>query len=148
MTTTTHKKYIRPRTKIGLILTADERRLILDLVCLDRDYEKTVLHTAMDDPVLLTLDQWDDFDCSIAATANHTEDEQLQKKLDAIFDRIELLLETHTDEEPPLKIFSPAEENAVSALDPPAWIEAGEKKFLEELPALPLRPRELVAVVP
>ena len=36
-----------------------------------------------------------------AAEANHTEEKKLKKKLDAIFNKVQKILDTHTDEEPP-----------------------------------------------
>jgi len=95
-------KHIQPGTKIGLKLTAAERKLILDdLMCLDDNYTKVIGDTPVDQPVQFTLDDWDDFGGYIAAEANHTEDNRLKKKLDAIFNKIQKILDTHTDEEPP-----------------------------------------------
>ena len=52
-------------------------------------------------PVLLTLDDLEDLGGYVAAEANHTTDKKLRKKLDAIFSKIQDLLETHADEESP-----------------------------------------------
>jgi hypothetical protein len=46
------------------------------------------------------LDEWDDFDGYIAAEANHTDNKKLGKKLDTIFDKIQKILDAHTDEGP------------------------------------------------
>jgi hypothetical protein len=98
------RKHIQPGTKIGLKLTAIERKLILnDLIALDDNYANAIRNTPADQPVQFTLDDWDDLGGYIAAEANHTEDRKLEKKLDAIFDKIQKILETHTDEEPPKK---------------------------------------------
>lgn len=95
-------KHIQPDTKIGLKLTAAERKLILDdLICLDDNYAEVLRDTPADQPVQFTLDDWDDFGGYIAAEANHTEDRKLGKKLDAIFNKVQKILDTHTDEEPP-----------------------------------------------
>ena len=94
-------KHIQPGTKIGLKLTATERKLILDdLMCLDDNYAQVIRDTPADQPVQFTLDDWDDFGGYIAAEANHTEDRKLGKKLDAIFNKVQKILDTHTDEEP------------------------------------------------
>ncbi len=53
---------------------------------------------------MLTLDDLDDLGGYVAAEANHTTDKKLRKKLDAIFFRIQGMLETHTIEEPPKSV--------------------------------------------
>jgi len=98
----TSKKLIRPGEKLPLKLTADERTLVLDQVnCLDDEYMEAVRGAAPGQPVMLSLDELDDFGGYISAEANHTTNKKLQKKLDAIFQQIQDLLDTHTDEEPP-----------------------------------------------
>jgi len=52
---------------------------------------------------MMTLDELDDFCGYIAAEANHCEanhceDKKMEKKLDAVFEKIQRLLETYTDE--------------------------------------------------
>jgi hypothetical protein len=93
------KKRIKPDTRIGFRLTADERKLILDLVCLDDECEEIVRDTPVGEPIWLTLDQWDDFGCYVAAKANHIQDEKLQQELDFVFAVIENILDCYTDEE-------------------------------------------------
>ena len=96
------RKHIQPEEKVGLKLSAAERKLLLeDLMCLDDDYAQVIRDTPADQPVQFTLDDWDDFGGYIAAEANHTEDKKLGKKLDAIFSKIQKILDTHTDEGPP-----------------------------------------------
>ena len=101
------KIHVKPSTKVGLTLSEAERNLILGLMCLDGDYEEIVRETPPEKAIQLTLDEWDDFGGYIAAEANHTPDKKLEKKLDAIFEKIQNLLETYTDEEPDLKVFDP-----------------------------------------
>jgi hypothetical protein len=96
---TSYKKYIRPDTKVGLRLTAEERKLLLSLVCLDSECEEIFRGIPMGKPILLTLDQWDDFSCYIAAKANHTDDDKLQQKLDAIFAVIEKILNCYSEDQ-------------------------------------------------
>jgi hypothetical protein len=95
------RKQITPNTKIGLKFSEAERKLILDLMCLDDKYAKVIRDTPADEPVQFTLNDWDDFGGYIAAEANHTEDNKLGKKLDAIFNKIQKILDTYSDEEPP-----------------------------------------------
>ena len=95
-------KHIQPGTKIGLKLTAAERQMLLDdLMCLDDNYPQVIRDTPADQPIQFTLDDWDDFGGYIAAEANHTDDKKLGKKLDAVFNKIQKILDTHTDKEPP-----------------------------------------------
>jgi hypothetical protein len=97
----THK-HIQPGTKIGLKLTTTERKLILDdLMSLDDNYAQVIRDTPANQPVQFTLDDWDDFGGYIAAEANHAEDKKLGKKLHTIFNKIQEILDTHRDEEPP-----------------------------------------------
>ena len=53
---------------------------------------------------MLTLDDLDELGGYIAAEANHTQDKKKGKKLDAIFQKIQKLLGTRSDEEPPRTI--------------------------------------------
>ena len=104
---------MNPSGAIGLSLTADERKLILDeVMCLNREYEEVIRSTPIEKPIMFTLDQWDDLGGYVAAEANHSFKKKHQRKLDAISSRIEELLSCHCDEEPSneLKIFRPKEE--------------------------------------
>jgi hypothetical protein len=97
-TTMPTAKHIHPDTKIGLKLTATERKLILnDLICLDDDYAKVIGDTPADQPVQFTLEDWDDLGGYIAAEANHAEDKKTGKILDAIFNKVQEILDTFTD---------------------------------------------------
>jgi hypothetical protein len=49
--------------------------------------------------ILLTLDDLADLGGYVAAEANHTTDKKVRKKLDAIFSKIQDLLESNADEE-------------------------------------------------
>jgi hypothetical protein len=93
------KKRIQPGEKVGLKLRESERKLILEgVMCLDGDYGETLRKTPPGKPVTMTLDEFEDFGGYIAAAANHTDDQKLQRKLDAVFQKIQRILETHTDE--------------------------------------------------
>ena len=108
----TSKQY-EPEERIGLILSEDERKLILDeVMCLDEEYEEAIRTTPIEKPIMFRLDQWDDLGRVIAAEANHSFKKKHQRKLDAISSRIEELSSSHSDEEPSseLKIFRPQEE--------------------------------------
>jgi hypothetical protein len=90
---------IKPGTKVGLKLTAAERRLILDdLLRLDDNYAKVIRETPPNQPIQFTLDEWEDFGGCIAAEANHADDKNLGKKRDAIFNKVQKVLDTYADE--------------------------------------------------
>ena len=111
------KKQIQPGEKVPLKLTAAERKLVLeDLMCLDQDYEQIIQGTPTGKPVMMTLDDLDDFGGYVAAESNHCDDTKKQKKLDAVFEKIQQLLGKYTDEEPPqtLKIEDARKEKVIS----------------------------------
>ncbi|MFH1304708.1 MAG: plasmid pRiA4b ORF-3 family protein, partial [Planctomycetota bacterium] len=96
------QKQIQPGEKIPLKLTAAERKLILDdLLCLDQDYEQIIRETPTGKPVMMTLDDLCDFGSYFTAEFNNCKDRKKQKKLDIIFKKIQHLLDTYIDEEPP-----------------------------------------------
>jgi hypothetical protein len=96
------KKLIRVDEKLPLDLTADERAIVLgELICLDQEVEDVVSNTPAGQPVMLTLDDLDDLIGHVAAEANHCGNKRKVKKLDGIAEKIQELLDTFTDEEPP-----------------------------------------------
>lgn len=98
----TKKKLIQPGEKLPLKLTAAERKLLLeDVLFLEESYPETIRETPAGEPVMMTLDDLEDFGGSVAAEANHCDDENKEEKLDAIFQKTQDLLDTYTDEEPP-----------------------------------------------
>lgn len=96
------KKQILPGEKVPLKLTATERKLVLeDLMCLDQDCEQIIRSTPSGKPVMMTLDELEDFGGYIAAESNHCDDKKKQKKLDAIFEAVQGVMDNYTDAEPP-----------------------------------------------
>ena len=111
------KKQIQPGEKVPLKLTATERKLVLeDLMCLDEDYEQIIRETPTGKPVMMTLDDLDNFGGYIAAEANHCDDKKKEMKLDAVFEKTQQLLGKYTDEEPPqtLKIEDARKDKVIS----------------------------------
>lgn len=111
------KKQIQPGEKVPLKLTAAERKLVLeDLTCLDQDYEQIIRERPSGKPVMMSLDDLDDFGGYIAAEANHCDDKRKEKKLDAVFEKVQDLLGKYTDEEPPqtLKIEDARKDRVIS----------------------------------
>jgi Plasmid pRiA4b ORF-3-like protein len=96
------KRIIEKSEKVGLRLTAAERTLILEEpIHIHVKLAEPIRSTPNNAPVMLTLDELEDLAGYIAAEANHSTDKKLRKKLDTIFFRIQGMLETHTDVEPP-----------------------------------------------
>ncbi|MCA9235685.1 MAG: plasmid pRiA4b ORF-3 family protein [Planctomycetales bacterium] len=111
------KKQIQPGERVPLKLTATERKLILaGVTCLDPEYEQIIQDTPAGQPVMLTLDDLDDFGGYVAAEANHCDDDKKQAKLDAVLEKIQSVLDRYTDDEPPqsLKIEDARQEKLIA----------------------------------
>ncbi len=111
------RKHVRPDEKLPLKLTASERKRVLDrLTCLGLEIEQIVRHMATGQPVWMTLDDLDDIGGGVAAEANQCKDKSRARKLDAIFEKIQALLDKFTDEAPPktVKIADAGKEKLIS----------------------------------
>jgi hypothetical protein len=98
------RTYIQPGQKLELDLTPAERKAILDhLTLLPPEYEAQLRKVHPEQPLLLTLDDLEDFSGYVAAEANHTSNKKLRKVLDTAFEKMTDLLDRFTDEEPPVK---------------------------------------------
>lgn len=96
----TWMKRIQPGEKVPLKLTQAERTLVVEQVtCLPPEHEEVIKRTPPTEPVLFTLDDLDDLGGHVAAESNHCSDRKTQTKLDAVFGKIEHLLNTYTDDE-------------------------------------------------
>ena len=96
------RKYVKPDEKVGLNLTAAERRTILrDVEFLDDDYEQALRETPADQAIAFTLIDWDYLGGELQIEAEAEGDPKRKKRLNGIFARIErLLAEYYTDKEP------------------------------------------------
>lgn len=95
---------IQPGQKLELDLTPAERKAILDhLTSLPPEYEAQLKKVHPEQPLLLTLDDLEDFSGYLAAESNHTPNKKLRKVLDSAFEKMTDLLDAFTDEEPPVK---------------------------------------------
>jgi hypothetical protein len=96
------KKSLPKKQKVALKLTIEERKLFLgDPINVPEELADAIRSTATGAPVMLNLDHLEDLGGYIAAGANHTKDKKVRKKLDAIFSKIQDLLEAHSDQESP-----------------------------------------------
>jgi hypothetical protein len=73
-------------------------------MCLDEEYEQIIQGAPSGKPVMMTLDDLDDFGGYVAAEANHCDDKKKQNKLDALFQKVQDLLGKYRDDEPPKTI--------------------------------------------
>jgi len=114
------KKHVQADEKVPLKLTATERNLILETVTFISDeYELLIRETPNAEPLMMTLDDYDDFGGYIAAEANHCGDRKLQKKLDTVFQKVQSIFDRYTDEVPDKGALSMAEarDRIASAMD-------------------------------
>ena len=91
-----------PGTKLRLRFSEDERRLILDDWTISMgltDKQPKALGKAKRPELSMTLADWDDFMGYVASASNHARDgSKLQRRADALSDRIQALLYKYTDE--------------------------------------------------
>jgi len=96
------REYVEPDEKVGLNLTAAERRTILrEVEFLDDDYEQALRDTPADQALEFTLCDWDYLGGAIFDETEATGEPKRKQRLASIFGRIEgLLAAYYTDEEP------------------------------------------------
>ena len=92
---------VLPGVKMRLRFSEDERRLILDDWTISMglsDAQTKSLEKAKQPEVSMTLADWDDFMGYVASASNHARDgSKLQRRADALSDRIQALLNRHTE---------------------------------------------------
>jgi hypothetical protein len=97
----TGRKRIQKYDKFGLELSRAERKLVVDRVSsLPQEIAHAIQATPAEQPITMTLDDWEELAGHIAAETNNTDDKKHQRKLDSIFSKIQNLLDTHSYEEP------------------------------------------------
>jgi hypothetical protein len=109
------KKQIQCGEKVPLKLTAAQRTLIVDEVtCLDQEYERTIRRTPLTEPLMMTLDELDDLAGFVAAEANHCDQATKRNRLDAVFEKLQNLLDRFVEipdgqvpNERPTSVFHP-----------------------------------------
>jgi hypothetical protein len=92
---------VLPGVKLRLQFSDEERRLILDDRTISMgltEKQMKALEKAKRPELSMTLADWDDFMGYVASASNHARDgSKLQRRADALSDRIQLLLQTHTE---------------------------------------------------
>jgi len=91
---------VLPGAKPRLRLSDDERRLILDdlMSCGLTDKQLKSLEKAKRPGLSMSLAEWEEFGGWVASTSNHARDgSKLQRRADALSDRIQWLLDTHKE---------------------------------------------------
>ena len=92
---------VLPGVKLRLRFSEDERRLILDDWTISMglsDAQTKSLEKAKKPELSMTLADWDDFMGYVASASNHARDgSKLQRRADALSDRIQALLNRHTE---------------------------------------------------
>ena len=93
------RKKIPYGTKLPVKLTLRERDLIRDETFCDPDFAKSAIVDAKGVRLDLSLDDIEEIQGYIAAEANHTENSILEKKLDSLFDKLQVYLDTYDDQD-------------------------------------------------
>ena len=96
------RKRISPTDRVSLKLSDRERALIIENTFAP-DYLTRRLRLAVvgekHPPVAFTLDEWEELHGYVAAEANHCRVRKLERALYRICERIQGILETHTDQD-------------------------------------------------
>ena len=97
------RRHIEPNDTVPLLLTPAQRDAVLCVEVFALPELEDKLRFAVVKGKRLhfqfTLDELDELQGYVAAAANHTGSRKLQRTLDAVFDKIQKLLDTYTDEE-------------------------------------------------
>ena len=97
------RQRISPDNRVCLKLTDRERNLIIEeMLMLDPNTEKRLRLAPVEGEHLvlrLTLDDFEELQGNIAAVANHTKSKRLKKELDAVWKRIQTIMDTYTDQD-------------------------------------------------
>jgi len=92
------RKKIPYGTKLPVKLTIRERDLIRDETFCDPDFAKFAIVEAKGIRIDLSLDDIEEIQGYVAATANHTKNKKLQKELDGFFEKFQVYLDTYDDQ--------------------------------------------------
>ncbi|MBW2124083.1 MAG: hypothetical protein JRH07_19880 [Deltaproteobacteria bacterium] len=84
------RREIQPDEKITVRMTERDRELLQEHTFCDPEYAERLRPASNGEGLVgeYTLDELDDILGYVAAEANHTEDEELRRELDALYDRL------------------------------------------------------------
>lgn len=97
------RRYLKPGSWLAVRLAARERDVVVERAFLDPEIEtalRKAVPTGSKLVVYLNLDEIDDLLGCVAAEANHCDDGKVQRVLDAVCDRLSVLLDEFADEPP------------------------------------------------
>ncbi len=94
----TPRKAIPYGTKLPVTLTLRERDLIRNETFCDPDFAKCAAVDGSGVRVDLSLDDIEEIQGYVAATANHTKNAKLRKELNRLFDKLQVFLDTYDDQ--------------------------------------------------
>ncbi len=92
------RKNNRYGTKLPVKLTLRERDLIRGSTFSDPDFGKDGVIDGKNITVHLSLDEVEEIQGYVAADGNHTNSGKLERELDRLFDKLQVLLDTHEDQ--------------------------------------------------
>lgn len=96
------RKRVVAGTRLALTLSEDERKLILNTWSISgglTDVQLKTMGEAEKPELSMTLVDWEDFGGWVAGTGNHARSgSRLRSRADALFDRIQGLLDSHVEE--------------------------------------------------
>ncbi len=98
------RKRISPTDRVSLKLSDRERALIIEKTfaprhLTDRVRPGPLMVGEKPSAVAFTLDDWEELHGYVAAEANHCREKKLERQLYRICDRIQEILDTHTDQD-------------------------------------------------
>ena len=96
------RKRVRPGEKVPLKLSIRERELILEHTFADDELTaplRIAPASGKTSVYSFTLDDLEELMGYVAAEANHAQDKKLQKELDRLFERMQTVLQSYTDED-------------------------------------------------
>ncbi|HUM04321.1 MAG TPA: hypothetical protein VLT90_02600 [Terriglobales bacterium] len=96
------RKHVRAGEKVLLKLSHRERELILEHTFADDELTASLRIAPASNKASVysfTLDDLEELSGYVGAEANHAKDKKLQRELDRLFERMQAVLESYTDEE-------------------------------------------------
>lgn len=95
----TSRRTIPEESKISVTLTLRERDLIRDEMYCNPDFAKAAVVDGAGIRADLSLDDIEEIQGYVAATANHTDNSKLRKELNRLFYKLKVFLDTYADQE-------------------------------------------------